>query len=760
LLEEEGESRRQLTINDYLRILYRGRWIILGSFVIVMAITIYKTVNALPVYKASTTILIESTGAMERSVLNMNYFGNQSTLITNQLEILKSRKLAERVIMRLDASYMRDSLSIFKPDKEGNIKSLQGMAGWLLGRMEVNNRKDTDIIEITFSSNYPFESAYLCNAIAQEFQRLNEETNRVEITELRRFLEKQGEIKGDELKLAEENFRDFQERENVADLDAETSQIVDRYAQAQAMLEQAQVELDAFQERKQSLVAHLDERKQNLAQDLSEISSPYLISLQNQLAQAVAERTKFIIAIESEVSNPQRLSYENQIKAYDEKIKALRQKLEEESDKIKSSSMVNDPFKLSQELISNLLEVDSEIKSLTAKISALKDIVNEYDSRIQNLPDKILTLARLFRDKKAKEEIYIMMVKKLEETKIQEAGQSGNVRIIDEALIPSSPVSPNKRMNLILGVLIGLGLGIGLTFVIEYFDNSIKTIDEVERLGFTLLAAIPRIEREKLEKKIERKWESFELLEAKSIESRLVTHFDPKSPISEAYRTLRTNLQFSKIEKVMKTILITSSGPKEGKSTTVANLAITLAQLGSKVALVDTDLRRPVLHSIFGIEKEDGLTNYMMGNVSFEKILKSTFMENLTLVSCGVLPPNPSELLGSEKMENLLKKLRLQFDFILFDSPPVIAVTDAAILSTKIDSTLLVISAGHTNREAVIRAKSLLENVNTKVLGAILNNVDIEGTYGTNYYYYYYHYYYGKNPKKGRRIGKSRGLRI
>jgi capsular exopolysaccharide synthesis family protein len=690
-----------------------------------MFITIYKTTTALPVFKAQTTVLIESTGSMERSILNMSYLGNQTTLITNQIEILKSRKLAESVIMCLDTSIMRDSLSIFKADNEGKIKSLRSMASWLMNMMEVNNKKDTDIIEITFSSNYPFECAYICNTIAKEFQRINEETNRVEISELRRFLEKQEESKGEELKLAEENLRDFQERENVADLDAETSQIVDRYAQAQAMLEQAQVELDAYQERKKSLLGHLDERKQSLASDLSEISSPYLVTLQNELAQAVAERTKFIIAIESEVSNPQRLSYENQIRAYDEKIKALKKKLEEESDKIKSSSMVNDPFKLSQELISSLLEVDSEIKSLTAKISALKDVVNEYDSRVKNLPDKILTLARLFRDKKAKEEIYIMMVKKLEETKIQEAGQSGSVRIIDEALVPNSPVSPNKKMNIILGLILGLGLGIGLTFIIEYFDNSIKTINEVEQLGFSLLSAIPKIEREKLEKKIEKKWESFELMEAKNIESRLVTHFDPKSPISEAYRTLRTNLQFSKIEKTMKTILITSSGPKEGKSTTVANLAITLAQFGSKVALVDTDLRRPVLHSIFGMEKEEGLTNYMMGNVSFEKILRPAFMKNLTLISSGILPPNPSELLGSKKMENLIKKLRLQFDIVLFDSPPVIAVTDAAILSTKVDSTLLVISAGQTNRDAVIRAKALMENVNTKLMGVILNNVDM-----------------------------------
>jgi len=343
------------------------------------------------------------------------------------------------------------------------------------------------------------------------------------------------------------------------------------------------------------------------------------------------------------------------------------------------------------------------------------------------------------------------MTKKLEETRINEAGQSGNVRILDKAIAPSFPVTPNKKLNLMLGLLIGLGLGIGLTFLVEYFDNTVKSVEDVERLGFNLMGAIPKIEQDKLQKKIESKWESLEFNEGREIESRLVTHFDPKSPISEAYRTLRTNLQFTKIADSLKTILVTSSGPKEGKSTTVANLAITLAQLGSKVLLVDTDLRRPVIHSIFGMEKDNGLTNYMMDSVPYNQVVKKSFLENLNIITCGVLPPNPSELLGSFKMEELITKLKSNYDIILFDSPPVIAVTDAAVLSTKVDSTFLVISSGKTNRDAIIRAKSLLENVNTHIVGALLNNVNVEGTYGSSYYYYYYHYYYGAHPKKGKR---------
>jgi capsular exopolysaccharide synthesis family protein len=299
--------------------------------------------------------------------------------------------------------------------------------------------------------------------------------------------------------------------------------------------------------------------------------------------------------------------------------------------------------------------------------------------------------------------------------------------------------------------LIGLGLGLGIVFVREYFDNTVKTVEEVENLGFNLLGTIPIIEEEAAGKKSRKKWESMEE-EGQQIESRLVTHFDPKSPISESYRTLRTNLAFTRVDNPMKTILITSAGPKEGKSTTVSNLAITLAQLGSKVVLVDSDLRRPVVHAIFGMEKEDGLTDHILGNVSYEQSLKKSLLDNLSIVTSGTLPPNPSELLGSKAMEEFIDRLKKDFDIVLFDSPPVIAVTDAAILCSKVDGAFLVISSGTTNRDAINRAKRLLENVQTQVLGAVLNGVDISGAYGSSNYYYYYHYYYGAHPKRGRRF--------
>ena len=747
----DQEVEQQISLSDYLRILYRGRWIIAISFIVVLAVTVLYTLNADPVYEASSKVLIESNSGVQGSFFDVGYFGNQNTMVANQMEILKSRTLAERVVKRLDLSDVRDSLQIFQPNEDGEYLTFREMTKIIQDNMEVDHTRDTDVLTITYSAGSPFEAAYIANTIAEEFQLLNAESNKSEISELRKFIEDRLAIKANELRNSEERLREYQEREKVASLDEETNELVNRFAEASAMLEQAQVELQADLEMKKSLEEKLEERRLALPKDLSEISTPYLKSLQQQLAQLVADRTVYITALQAEARNQNTQYFQDAVKQYDEKINALKQKIEEEAGKITKSNMVTDPLELSQEMVHQLLTLDGEIKATTAKISTLQDVVSEYSQKLESLPEKILDLARLERRKKVDEQTYIMLTQKLEETKIKEAAQAKNVNILDEAIEPLEPVKPKKKLNILLGVIIGLGLGIGVTFLIEYFDNSIKTPEELERLGFNVLSSIPKIEMDKVKKKLEKKYEKLGQFEGKKIEARLITHLDPKSPVAEAYRTLRTNLQFSKIDHDLHTILITSAGPKEGKSTTAANLAIALAQAGRNVALVDADLRRPVIHSIFGMNKDEGLTNYLMGTIGFDQAAKSTFMDNLSVITSGALPPNPSELLASKKMEDTLELLKEKFDAVVIDSPPVIAVTDAAVLSTKVDGTILIVSSEHTNKDAIIRAKTLLESVNSKLLGVLLNRVNMEGTYGS-YYYYYYHHYYSKPGKKKRRI--------
>ncbi|NPV51927.1 MAG: CpsD/CapB family tyrosine-protein kinase [Firmicutes bacterium] len=216
----------------------------------------------------------------------------------------------------------------------------------------------------------------------------------------------------------------------------------------------------------------------------------------------------------------------------------------------------------------------------------------------------------------------------------------------------------------------------------------------------------------------------------------LIMERDPKSPVSEAFRTLRTNLQFVRLDSPLRSLAVTSTAPGEGKSTVAANLAIAVAQAGKSTILVDADLRRPKLHKMFNLPNRTGLTNLLLGNSGLE-VLHDTGVEGLKLLPSGALPPNPSELLGSGAMTRVVEALDAEADFLIFDTPPMMAVTDAAVLGTKVDGVLLVLRLGQAAREGVMRAKTLLQNANARVLGVVVNGIKPEGRY--NYYYYYYY---------------------
>lgn len=235
----------------------------------------------------------------------------------------------------------------------------------------------------------------------------------------------------------------------------------------------------------------------------------------------------------------------------------------------------------------------------------------------------------------------------------------------------------------------------------------------------------------------------------------VITHSDPKSPVSEAYRVLRTNIQYSSIDKPLKSIVVTSSSPMEGKTTTVVNLAVTFAQTGSRVLLIDSDMRKPKLHKIFVMSNTRGLTNLLAEHDDYKRYVRSTDVPSLDLLTCGTIPPNPSELLSSNSMKQFMQEVSMDYDMIFMDSPPVVNVTDAAIISTFVDGTILVAYSGNVETGALKRAKELLDKVNANILGVVLNKLDKKA--GANYYYYQYNYYgdEGKVRKKGRQRKKN-----
>ena len=406
-------------------------------------------------------------------------------------------------------------------------------------------------------------------------------------------------------------------------------------------------------------------------------------------------------------------------------------------------------------IMDTVLTLNAAAAGFEARIREYKKLVENYNAQLNKLPGKTLQLARMERDRSVLSQTYSLLRQKLEEAKITQASQLGKVRTIDPAVPPENRSKPSTKMNLLLGLVLGMGLGVGTAFLLEYLDNTVKSVEDVERRGLTILGIIPSIGEGSYDKKRYKK-RGLEngnnangvvgRSETKHIQRRLITHEDPKSPVAEAYRSLRTSIMYSSSGDPIKSILVSSPGPGEGKTTTIANLAITYANLGKNTLLIDTDLRRPVQHKVFNIKRDPGITHYLSGATDdFKSVIQETEIKNLYVVSAGVIPPNPSELLGSERMRSLVAKLEDEWDMVLFDSPPLVAVTDATMVSKEIDRIIMVVKSGGTDKGAFNRTLLALQNVEAPLGGVVMNAVTSKNSYGSYYYYYQYYHYYGDN---------------
>jgi tyrosine-protein kinase Etk/Wzc len=771
---------RQVSLNDYLRIFYRGRWVVITTFLAVMGITVYVTFTATPEYEASAKLMIEDKNGMEESLFDIGSLMKKETMVNNQVEILKSRTLAETAIKRLQASEYGNQLSLLKPPEEnqnglfadigrwaGNLFSfdndtadaftIDDMIIELRDRLVIMPIRDTDMIELRVTGPTPEEAAFITNTLAQAYREKNRLQSQEEVRQVKNFLDEQLKIVQQQLTVSEEELKNFKEGEKVVALSDETEELIKKMTEFEGLYNEALTEYNSNVQRLKYVNEQLDRSRRNF--DLNNIASgPYIEGFKRQLAELEGKKA---VAISSLMNGGVFREDDPQVRKYDEQISMVKKQLQEEITKLASVEVL-DPVAMSENLAARKIEIEANLQALQPKVEALKRILHDYDKQLESLPEKSLKLARLQREAQADEKIYLMMQEKFQESRITEVGQLGQVRIIDPARPPQEPVRPRKKLNLLLGFIVGLGLGLGLTFLFEYMDHTVRTIEDVERIGVTVLGSIPMIKEEEAVKRakllpasIAGKNGSLDAPEARRMISRLITHFAPKSPISEAYRTFRTNIQYTKLDRELKALLVTSPGPGEGKSTSVANLAITMAQMGSKALLIDSDLRRPVLHSIFNIDRRIGLSNVLVGRATIEEAAQTTEIDNLFVMPCGTLPPNPSELLGSSAMKSTLDELKRKFDIVLFDSPPIIAVTDAAVLSSQLDGVILVIKSGQTDREATFRAYTLLKNVKTRILGALLNGVHVESMYGS-YYYYYHYYYYGKDGEKKKKQSRTR----
>jgi capsular exopolysaccharide synthesis family protein len=747
----EGKDTSQ-QLSEFLRILFRGRWIIVVAFLAVVGAVTFLTYRMRPEYTSTTSILILNRDRVENAFMDQGPMTVSRTRNLNAMEILQSRMIAEDVVRTLADSPYRTELELMRETMpSGQPISFDSRAGTLRSMIGVSLQKDTDVLEVTVTAYTPFEAAFLANAVAEQFYKYSLQSARGEITDIRQFLEQQLDIVRGQLSHSEDLERNYKESQGVSALDQETSALVGQSADFHARYNTTQTELNAQLRRQDYLRKQLAETRGTLVEDISSATSPLIVSMQQEIAD---KQTR----IATLLANPGP-GTDVTVAALEKELETIKAKLIEEVRKVASGSASLDPMRTSQQIFDDLLATDVEIKALGARAEALRDVMQNIDAELDQLPQKTLVLARLTRDRELNEKLYLMLTSKYEESRIAEAGKSAGVQIIDPAKPATKPVSPNKKLNILLGMLFGLAIGVGIAFFLEFLDDTVKTGDDLERLGMTVLGTIPLVYTDQIIRRLKRQGRQFTDADLHRVEAKMITRFSPKSPVSEAYRSLRTNIQFADIDKPKRVLMVTSTMSKEGKSTTAVNLAITLTQTGSRVLLVDSDLRRPTLHNFFSMDKTYGLTNVLIGSLSFDDVIKHTEVENLDVITSGDIPPNPAELVASESMRRFIETARAHYDYVLLDSPPVVAVTDAAVLATRVDGTVLVVGSGTVNKREVVRAVGLLKNVRSPVLGVVLNGLDIKKIYGSYYYYfhyYQYYYYYGSESKGKKRRKPSR----
>ncbi len=745
-------NERHLELSDYYRIFYSGRWYIILALLLTLAFTIYLNSKLEPVYRTTATIMIKGNVPEGNIFLNQEF--DLPAKMEDQLQLLRSRNLARKVIQTAAASQWAHTLEILHSPtraltEEESISSLKR-------RLALEPVKNSNFIHISVEAGTPFEAQYLTNTVTEEFYLQNQDFSKGRFTELKVFLQEQINIVSVKLQEAEDQLRGFKEEHRVAVLDTETSILVQSLANMKSQLNAIRIDIRANEEALRSLQEQYLQGKSTMVEDVIQTSTPVIEEL---LAQ-IGRKQTMIANLQTKQNEP---GSQEMIRKLELEIKQIRETLAAETRQLAESGLgVGDPIKNMQELFDEIIDLEVDNKTLLAREEALVQVTAIYEAKLEELPETSLQLARLERDRELNEKIYSMLMERYEETQILAAGKMGSVHIIDRAINPVSPIKPNKRLNIILAIIVGLLLGVGFSFLLFLFDSKVRTVEDVARLDIKLLGTVPFIDAQKIERRLKEVKDTLEPIEEKRVSSKLITHFAPKSPISEAYRSLRTNIMFSNEEQPPQVLLFTSSAVQEGKTLTGANLGVVFAQTGERMLIIDCDMRRPTMHRIFSLRRTPGLANLLSGDCTIDQAVVPTDILNLSVLPAGEIPANPSELLASQKMRELLMELRGSYDRILLDTPPVVAVTDAAILSRLVDAVGVVIASGKVHRREVRNAFQQLHNVRASVMGVILNSLNMRQLYGPYYYYYHYYnyyYYYGSDKerqKKRRKHSKRR----
>jgi succinoglycan biosynthesis transport protein ExoP len=697
-------EEREIHLRDYLRTIYKRRYTVYTFFIIVFIVVLVGTLSTTPIYRATTSVLIEKSEASNMSMMYPYYFSYDPAFYETQYQLIRGASVARKVVETLGlektyGSYFPEEREAFsRLDEDAKKTKLTNM---ISGDITVSPIKDSKIVNISYMSESPEFAALIVNSVAKAYIS---EILDMKMSSTRYALEwmtKKAEEEKSKLEKSERALQEYMRANDIVTLQDRIAITPEKLSEFNTQLIQAQTRRKELE----SLYRKVATSKIADAETIPAVATdPTVASLRSEILKAEQN-------IE-ELSKKFGQKHPTMIRARED-LKTMKEKRE-------------------QQIMRVIQSIKNEYELAKSKEESLRAALSGSKAEALNLNEKFIQYGVLLREVETNRQLYDALIKRIKEQSVTEEIQTVNVWIIEKAGVPGTPVRPKKSLNILLGIIVGLFGGVGLTFFFDYLDNTIKSPDDVEnRLGLAVLGMVP-------------------LLHAKegNIEELLIKN--PQATFSEHYKNLRTALLLSSASKPPQNILVTSMGPEEGKTVTSVNLALTIAESEYSVLLIDSDLRKPRVHSVFGLNNSKGLSTYLAGTSSSINIIKGP-KENLSIIPAGPLPPNPSELLGSYKLHELIRVLKERYNIIIWDSPPLMTVTDSFILSKVLDGTVIVTKAGKTTFDIVRRGLKAIRgrraaDSESRILGVVINAIDVKKS---DYYYYkqYYRSYYSSKEE-------------
>jgi polysaccharide biosynthesis transport protein len=714
---------QESAVGEYFRVLVKRKWIVVGCLLTIFTVVAIATLRQVPIYEANGSIAVKkpdsSLNFKDANAISFDYY--DPTEMETEVKILQSDLLALQVIKELNldrqpefggkspASALPSSLDLAPDPLEADPSRTSSLLSSFKGRLTISLLPNSRIMSVRFRDSDPQTAQNVVNKLMGDYQENNYKTRFNNTMQVSDWLGQQLVDLQMKVETSQEKLVRYQKEHEILGIDEKqniTTAKLDELNKALTIAESERMDKQAFY--------HLVESGDPDA--IASSAGGLEGSGGGQSASALLETLY--------------------AKQADLKIQIADMNTQFGPSYPKLAQLNNQLAEIEVQLQAEMKKIASKVKGQYATALGREDLLGQALEKQKQAANKLnesaIEYSLLKRDLETNRQLYEGLLEKLKEAGISEGLKSNNFQIVNSARVPTYPVEPNVPRNLGFAFVLGLTSGVGLAFLLEGLDNTVRTTEQAQAIsGLPPLGMIP------LGSKTAREGASSKrLVLASSNEAvELITHVRPQSQMAESYRALRTSLLLSHLGAPPKVIMVTSALPQEGKSTTSINCAVVLAQKGIRVLLIDCDLRRPSIHKTLGMGPRSGLSNVLTGSVTLKQaITVAPTLPNLDVLPAGTPPPNPAELLASTNMRDVLTELREKYDHIVLDTPPTLSVTDAVVLSPRADAIVLVIRSGSTTKQALRRSRDILMQVNARVSGVLLNAVDLSSP---DYYYYY-----------------------